>query len=273
MTMPYSIQVRGVLTCEDKSHIKQIIDSTFEFIHLTYDHWNPSSEISQINRGEAFVPINISSHILSLFEKTETVIKLSQNRFDPTLGVIIDHIKKSQSIQLDSYPRWDLVQLDQNTLIKNHSQIKFDFDGVVKGLAVDMISDRLRDAGYSDTLVDWSGEMKGTGKAWNIAIRHPHGGILTSIKLKNQAIATSGDYVQQMHIDGEICSHIIDPVSKDPIKPSCNLVTSAICVAPSCCLADGLATATMLINDETELLDWVKKNEDKTIYFWVVTRT
>ena len=58
-------------------------------------------------------------------------------------------------------------------------------------------------------------------------------------------MATSGDYRIFVEIDGRTYSHIIDPRSGYPVSHG---VVSATVVAPNCTLADGLATALMVMD-------------------------
>jgi len=64
------------------------------------------------------------------------------------------------------------------------------------------------------------------------------------VALHNAAMATSGDYRNFCQIQGKAYSHIIDPRSGYPIQ---NGVVSASVVADNCTLADGLATAIMVM--------------------------
>ena len=70
------------------------------------------------------------------------------------------------------------------------------------------------------------------------------------VRLSQTALATSGDYRQFYEIDGKRYSHIIDPKTGYPVQ---NGVVSASAVAGNCALADGLATALMVMGPEKGL--------------------
>jgi len=73
-------------------------------------------------------------------------------------------------------------------------------------------------------------------------------------------MATSGNYRNYVEIQGRTYSHIIDPRTGYPVN---NGVVSASVVAPNCTLADGLATALMVMGapDGVALLDRIEKVE------------
>jgi thiamine biosynthesis lipoprotein len=68
--------------------------------------------------------------------------------------------------------------------------------------------------------------------------------------LRDQAFATSGDYRNNVVRDGVRYSHVIDPRTGRPVT---NRVVSASIRAPDCTLADGLATAVMVMGAEAGL--------------------
>ena len=81
-----------------------------------------------------------------------------------------------------------------------------------------------------------------------MGIQDPRSGSrLRAIKvlpLSNIAMATSGSYRQFFESKGKRYSHIIDPRTGYPVS---NRVVSATVLARSCAIADGLATALMVL--------------------------
>jgi thiamine biosynthesis lipoprotein len=62
--------------------------------------------------------------------------------------------------------------------------------------------------------------------------------------LRDAAFATSGDYRNFFERDGVRYAHVIDPRTGRPVS---NGVVSVSVLAPDCALADGLATAVMVM--------------------------
>jgi thiamine biosynthesis lipoprotein len=73
--------------------------------------------------------------------------------------------------------------------------------------------------------------------------------------LHNQAFATSGDYRNFFETGGGRYSHVIDPRTGYPVS---NGVASVSIIAGTCTLADGLATAVMVMGAD-EGLDLVNR--------------
>ena len=72
--------------------------------------------------------------------------------------------------------------------------------GVAKGYAVDRAVAVLRAAGIEHAIVNAGGDLYclgvNRGRPWVVGIRHPDdpSGVLDTVLVSNQAIATSGDY-------------------------------------------------------------------------------
>ncbi len=128
--------------------------------------------------------------------------------------------------------------------------IGVDFGGIAKGYGVDAAVLALRSGGVTTALIDAGGDLFAMGRPtpeqpWKIGIRHPgkERDLVATIEIENQAVATSGTYVQTRTIDGVKVSHLIDPVTGNFVDH----VTSATIVAPDTMTADGLATATSVM--------------------------
>jgi len=100
-------------------------------------------------------------------------------------------------------------------------------------------------------LIDAGGDLFALGRPvadrrWNVGIRHPHEteGLVATLEIENEAVATSGTYVNQKVIDGQTVSHLIDPRT----GRSVNHVVSATIVAANTMTADALATAVSVMD-------------------------
>ena len=147
---------------------------------------------------------------------------------------------------------------------------KIDLNAIAKGYGVDVVFELLQSLGYTDILVEIGGEVRcaglnGEGEYWKIGIDKPILDVLpgkelqTIIPLDNQALATSGDYRNYFEYNGEIFSHMIDPITGYPTK---NNVASVSVTAPNCTTADALATALMVIGlDGIKLINLMEEVE------------
>jgi thiamine biosynthesis lipoprotein len=125
---------------------------------------------------------------------------------------------------------------------------------------VDAIARLLAHQGYSDYLVEVGGEIFAAGhrldgKPWRVGINRPDreagfSEVYKVVDLSDKGFATSGDYRNYFEAGGRTYSHILDPRTGYPIT---NGVVSASVMADTCTLADGLATALMVMGPDSGL--------------------
>ena len=125
-----------------------------------------------------------------------------------------------------------------------------DFGGIAKGYGVDEAISTLRAHGVHTALLDAGGDLFAMGRPdpdrlWKVGIRHPfrENQLIATVELENEAAATSGTYVQKKMVDGKEVSHLMDPKTGKPV----NHVVSSTITAPDAMTADGLATATSIM--------------------------
>lgn len=114
-----------------------------------------------------------------------------------------------------------------------------DPSGIVKGWAIHNAASILRGAGYRNFFVDAGGDVQAEGlnedgEEWRAGIRNPfaENEIIKAVHLRNQGIATSGNYVRGQHI--------YDP--KHPDEEIATIVSITV-IGPHVLDADRFATA------------------------------
>lgn len=123
-------------------------------------------------------------------------------------------------------------------------------DGIGKGYIVDAGVAILREHGFANVLVEAGGDLAASGQTadvipWRIGIQSPRAtdhSLIAKLDIQNQAAATSGDYMQPFSADLRQ-HHILDPRT----GYSAAELASATVIAPTAALADGLATAAMVL--------------------------
>lgn len=289
MGMPYKVTLGGALKHEEQEALQTLVHATFDEVHTIYNNWNPQSEISLLNRSEQF---ELSFKLEKLFVITEQLVTLTAGLFDPTIEPL-RALWKSH-LEAGSIPNekevanarekigWKKI-VKQEHLLSKERDLCIDFCGVSKGYAVDLITERLLEAGMRNIYVEWGGEIRTagshpSGRPWRIYIAgfedaNPSAA-LAFVTLNNQAIATSGDYIHYWTVDGIRYSHLINPKSGQPTILSQDSVASASVIAPTCAIADGLATAALLFNSFEEARLWADKIEEQNpeITFYLAAR-
>ena len=129
-------------------------------------------------------------------------------------------------------------------------------DGIGKGYIVDRGVATLKSLGFHNVYVEAGGDLMVSGQKeksapWRIGIRNPRPereNKVVTIAVSDKAVATSGDYLQAFTPDLRH-HHIIDPRSgfSPPELASCTVT------APTVALADGLATALMVLGKDDAL--------------------
>ena len=129
-------------------------------------------------------------------------------------------------------------------------------DSIAKGYIVDEGIAALKTRGYEQILVEAGGDLATSGQrsqshSWRVGIRspRPNGPVtLATLQVSDRAVATSGDYMQPFAVDFS-AHHIIDPRT----GYSAPGLSSATVLAPTCMLADALATSMMVLGPEAGL--------------------
>ncbi len=299
MVMQYKIIIGQPLNETQIDQISRLIITLFQEVNQIYNKWNPDSEISALNRLKANTKVPISQKLETLLEKTDEIVSLSESRFDPTIEPIQKLWKKSLAInqipekeeieKIAPAIGWRNIHFHQGIFYKDHDLTALDLGGIAKGLAIDLIAERLEELGYPDIYVEWGGEIKALGqhpenRPWTIFI----GGLtsedpddaIDTLYLNNAAIATSGDYLQNWSVPAAgpdnktTYFHIFDPKTLSPLVTTAHSIASASVMCGSCALADGLSTSAMLFPNVEAAEKWAEKIRQQIpeVSFWIVSR-
>ncbi|WP_420420867.1 FAD:protein FMN transferase [Simkania sp.] len=273
-THNYHIHIGHALSQPEKEDVIRILDDVFETIDLYYNHWNPHSELSQINHlyvGESYV---ISPQLLDLIQEAKSITTLTNGHFDPTYGSLTSVWKEALKNQtrpssLAYLPvGWETFSFEQGLAKRLIEGAKLDLDGLIKGFAIDTLVEKLQEKGYTHLYVEWGGDMRAlgqhpSGRSWNVALP---GFEETPISL-DMALATSGVQEQSTEIEGKLCTHIVIPQTKEATT---SLDTVSV-KAPTCLMADALATALMTYPSIEEAIDYLNAHHEnfKLCTFWL----
>lgn len=248
----------------NSSVIKQSIDSIFEVVNNSMSTYRTNSIISRVNQSQN--PVEVDSHFIEVFKKSQEIWKLSNGYFDPTAGSIVNlygmgpntNVQSINRYKIDSvmqYVGLDKVYLDQqNRIVKAKGGVYIDFNAIAKGYSVDLIKDLLMQINSENFLIEVGGELITMGKneknkKWKVAIQNPIdlSSYYSEISLDGMSLATSGNY-RKFRIDsqtGARYAHIVNPINGESMT---NNILSASVVSSSCIEADAWATSLMLMD-------------------------
>ena len=246
----------------EETFVEHKVDSLFTVLNQSLSTYIPTSDISKINRGDSLLVVD--DHFVTVYKQATEIWNTTEGFFDPTVGALVNAYgfgpgKKLNTLstqQLDSilqFTGWDKTKLNtNNTILKTHPKLYFDFNALAKGYAVDVLANYLRHLKVTSFLVEIGGEIVAQGKSlksnsfWKVAIDDPQQGedrtFIQIITLENEALATSGNY-RKFSINettGEQWVHSINPKTGKAIPSN---VLSVSVLAENCMKADAYATA------------------------------
>ena len=252
----------------DAESVQKSIDDSLKAINQQMSTWVKDSEITLFNQSQSTDWYPVSAEFAKVTEAAQQISKMSDGAFDVTVGPLIrmwgfgkdftnnnpDQASIDEAIQSIGYQKLD-VRLSPPALRKQIPQLQINLSAIAKGYAVDAIAEQVAGMGVSSYLVEIGGEIRANGvkvngDLWRIAIEKPstkERSIQQGILLKDTGVATSGDYRNYVERDGKRYSHTIDPSTGKPIT---HQLASITILNDSAMMADGLATAIMVLGEE-----------------------
>jgi thiamine biosynthesis lipoprotein len=254
------VRFRITLYAADQKEAEVALEAAFEEIRRLekiFSDYDPTSETRRFDQAPDQVLFPASSEFFELIRAAEQHNRATDGYFDVTLGrltkvwrVARREKRLPDSEQLELAKRqigMEAIRLVPPRQVARDRTVELDFGGIAKGYAADKALELMRtNYGLARALIDASGDLVAgeppPGKpGWIVGLSKPEGtaGLLQRIYLKRQALASSGDSTQFLQVDRQRWSHLLDPVSGEPIHGQ-NLT---LVLAPSGATADALASA------------------------------
>lgn len=247
------------------------------------------SEISQINNAGG-APVEVSEDTIKLIKKGIYYSDISNGAFDITIGAVSDlwdfkaespYVPDADAIaEAVRHVNYRNIVIKDNTVRLLDTQARLDVGAIAKGFIADRLKDYLEDNGISHALINLGGNVLAMGKKldgsdYNIGIQKPFdetGTPITSVKIADQSIVTSGTYQRYFEQNGKIYHHILDPRTGYPCE---NTLSSVTIITDSSLTADAMSTTCFLLGydkaanmiNQMDNVDAVfVTNENKIIY-------
>jgi thiamine biosynthesis lipoprotein len=270
MGTTYHVTVVGV-TEERARALPAKIDARLERVNDSMSTYRPESELSRFNKlARAGEPFPASTDMLAVVRTASRVYELSGGAWDGTVMPLVDLWGFGPAGPVDEPPTdaavkermahvgFGRIELRADALVKKDPAVTLDLSSIAKGYGVDQVAAVLRAEGVRDFIVEIGGEVYASGvrrdgRPWRVGINRPRADaapdeLFGVAPLHDQAFATSGDYRNYFQRGGVRYSHVLDPRTGRPVT---NGVVSVSVRAPDCTLADGLATAVMVMGAQT----------------------
>ncbi|MAG30209.1 MAG: hypothetical protein CL908_04845 [Deltaproteobacteria bacterium] len=277
MGTTYELRIAGPRLDERLRHrIEVETERRLDEIDRWMSNWNPDSEVSRFNAHHGTDGFPVSQQTAELVAFAVELGKWSGGAFDVTIGPLVALWGFGEGARVGAPPSGAeiderlahvgarLLRIGRGSpssggfLRKNDPEVEIDLSAIAKGFGVDHVARGLRGLGRQDFLVEIGGEVHAAGErpgggAWRVGIEKPLDegrAIQAIVELRDQAMATSGDYRVFYREGGQRISHTIDPRTGRPVDGG---PASATVIAASATEADAWATTLMVLGEEEGL--------------------
>ncbi len=234
----------------------------FEDLDARMSEWKPSSPLSAVNRAAGGAAVAVPADLRALLRRCVEIGKMTGGAFDVTWAAL--------------WGLWDFkatpprvptaAEVRRRAALVDYRQIEIDdragtvrlpragmmigFGGIAKGWALDRAAEVLRRHGVIHAMLQSGGQVLalGTqdGKPWRVGLRDPRGGpneFFATLSVRDESVATSGDYENFFESGGMRYHHILDPRTGWPTRG----VRAVVVLSADATLADALGKAPMVL--------------------------
>jgi thiamine biosynthesis lipoprotein len=263
MGIPVHLTLIGV-TKEQSQQLRDEAKYIFDKWDLVFSRFRIDSQLFSLNNNSGKWN-NVSIEMFAVIEKCINLAKETNGLFDPSIGSYLaaaGYGLPENYILPSMVPTYKNIELDKLGLkIKTAKSQILEPAGIVKGMAIDDAGKSLGLA--SAWMINAGGDILTHGKYpdqgfWNIAIQSPDNikSIVSVVKIKDEAIATSGDYETKWISEGKEWHHQINTKTGAPTEG----IKSVTVIAPNAEISDTAASIISLTGIENGIL-YAKKNK------------
>jgi FAD:protein FMN transferase len=228
-----------------------------------YDFRSPKGPVYQLNNSHSAV---FTGDVLDTLRISIKYGELSHGAFDITIlplsslwSVNTRTTLPDPKDVIEAKNRVDYrkIRIDADGTVRMPEGFGIDLGGIAQGAIADALAKYLEGKGYSDFLIDISGDIlirgiKPGNKQWVVGIEHPRkkGTLIHKVKIGSAgsriSINTSGDYEQFFMIGDKRYHHIIDPATGYPAQG----IIAVTVIAPTCTDSDALCKCAFVLGYE-----------------------
>jgi thiamine biosynthesis lipoprotein len=238
----------GVAAEAGPDSLHAAIDAAFAAVaqvHALMSYHDPRSELSRLNRDAVSATQKVHPHTYRVLTAALRVAASSEGAFDPVVAHRLEswgYLPRSEA-RVDSSATWRDVELSDGENVRFLRPMRLDLGGIAKGYAVDLAIDVLRSAGIENCIVNAGGDLRTTGFAQQVLLRHPTAPsrIAHRVTLQDEALATSAAYYSGSTVRGKAVSALLDARGGEPYLGG----ESFSVIAAECMVADALTKAAI----------------------------
>ena len=222
-----------------------------------------SSEISRFNSAAVDVETPLSAESREVIRIACQFTGESGGAFDITVQPLLELWKRAgndgklptqqQIEEARSRVGCQHIRLTLAGGVRLRAGVQVDLGGIAKKHAIDKAVEEMRLEPVIGGLVNVGGDIRvfgrpAKGETWSIGIRDPFAkdGLLGTMRIKDGAVCTSGNYERFVEIEGKRYSHIVDPRT----GWTADAVPSVTVYGPTAVKAGLWATALVILGED-----------------------
>ncbi len=212
------------------SNDTSILDQCFQYcydLEQTVSRTIETSEIYQLNHANGN-PVKVSDITLELIQKGIEYGDLTDGKFDITIAPLSELWdfknntgtvpKESHIIEALSHVNYKNIVIDGNMISLSDPKAAIDLGGIAKGYMADRLKEYLKGKGVKSALINLGGNIlaigsKPEGVPFNLGIQkpfHKQGSTITSVKIIDSSVVSSGVYERYFETDDVLYHHILN---------------------------------------------------------------
>lgn len=260
--MHLGVRVRIVLYAPAEQEAKAAARAAFARIaelEDVFSSYRSYSELSRLCKQAGGPPVAVSEELFTVLQAAQRLARRTKGAFDVTVGPYAALWRRAREAgrlptaeqlrQAGARVGWRHVHLDpdEQTVRLAVEGMQLDLGGIAKGYILDQALGVLKAEGARRALVRAGGDIvvgapPPERAGWRVTVVHaaPE---QRQVRLKQAAIASSGDTQQFVDIDGTRYSHVVDP--RTGLGLTSRIAVTV--VAPEGLTADSYATAISVL--------------------------
>jgi thiamine biosynthesis lipoprotein len=247
------------------------IQARFDAVNQALSTWRADSALSRFNADDRGEWVDIDPELSAVLKYALALSELSGGAYDVTVGPLVNlwgfgpdpatyRVPAAADIEAArARVGWRKVVVDvSGRRARKQPGVRVDLSSLGKGRGVDKVAEYLDSRGVANYLIDLSGKLRARGRNaagawWRVAVERPGADAGSDqvalqpivVTLRNESIASAGDYRRFFETGGRHYSHIIDP---RPGRPVTHHTVSSTVFAADCLQADAWATVLMVMD-------------------------
>lgn len=265
-----------IVMADDAAALLDLAQRMIDELEQRWSRFLPDSEVSLLNAA-AGEPVMVTADTVLLVQRAIAAWRLTGGTYDPTLldalraagydrtFESLDSLDPAGAGQSADAPL-PMLRPGPTDIVIDGGSVRlpagcgFDAGGIGKGLAADLVAQRLIDDGAAGVCINLGGDLRVRGESptlngWTLAIEHPWCATpIALVGLTDGAIATASVLRRVWQVGGETRHHLIDPATGLPAES--DLALAAV-IAGEAWLAEVMAKSVLLRGaaDAFDLLD------------------